>query len=75
MNLFISIEDFTMHYSKRKSYHPKDLTINFCEFDNPRESNIPDPFHRVKSEMLKRREKMAIRKKPMQYEKLENSLQ
>lgn len=34
-----------------------------------------NPFQYVKAEMLKRREKLAIRKKPIQYEKLEQTIE
>ncbi len=62
----------------RRSFHSLErnpLTIDFGSLYGNASSSVPSPFKRVKSEMLKRKEKMALRKKPMEYEKLEISLQ
>jgi hypothetical protein len=42
-----------------------ELTIDFGPFSHQREPPQGSIFQRVKSEMLKRKERMALRKKPI----------
>ena len=55
-----------MSFYKRKK-HSCDLTIDFELHSTPHSNSTPNVFHHVKSEMLKRRERLRLRKKPIEY--------
>lgn len=50
------------------------LTLDFGPFSQPRQPPREGLFQKVKSEMLKRKERAVLRRKPLEYEKLEASL-
>jgi hypothetical protein len=59
-----------MRRNSKRTDPRNELTIDFGYAGPPREPPPGNPFQRVKSEMLKRRERLALRRKPMEYEKL-----
>ena len=57
-----------MNRKNRKEQN--ELTIDFGPFFRPQKPPKEGLFQKVKSEMLKRKERMANRRKPIEYEKL-----
>ena len=56
-----------MEVRMRTQFRPKncELTIDFGPFSQQKETPQGSLFQRVKSEMLKRKERMALRRKPI----------
>ena len=63
---------------KRKLKYRPDLsalTLDFGPFSQPNKVPSPGIFQRIKSEMLKKKERADLRQKPFEYTRLELSLQ
>lgn len=64
-----------METKQKSRFRNNQLMLDFGPFYQNRPAAPREGlFQRVRSEMLKRRERAALRRKPLEYEKLEGSL-